>query len=154
MHMHNKKLKNIIWLTAATLLAASSAYCQPGNELGQTIQINTNLRSAISKASWTLIIRDIDHNQVIPYVYDIDQGNNYWMAFTYGRNYLVTVSELTFYPSDRKIRNFCGLESMGAIQRGTSMQIHLSGKLSRNPDTFDCNVLKYSDSNFNISTPE
>jgi len=152
--MRNKKIKNIIWLTAATLLATTVGYCQRGNGLGQTIQINTDFRSAISKASWTLIIRDIDHNQVIPYVYDIDQGTNYWMAFTYGRNYLITVSELTFYPSDRKIKNFCGLESMGAVERGTSMQIQLSGRLSRNPDTFNCNVLKYADSNFNINTPE
>lgn len=132
-------------------IASLSALAQPIDDFGQIIKIRTNFRSWIGKPTWTLIIRDVDHNQVIPYVFDIRKGTNYWVAFTYSRNYVVTVSELTFHPYDRKIYNFCNLESMGAIQRGTSMDVYIQGNLSQNTDTFTCNVLKYTDTNFNIS---
>lgn len=149
-----KKVLNIIWLLTATLVATTPVHSQPDNGLGQVIQIRTNLRSFVGKPTWLLIIRDVDHNQVIPYLYDIERGDNFWIAITYSRNYLITVSELTFNPYGRKINNFCELESMGAIQRGSSFQVHITGKLSPNPDTFNCNVLKYADANFNINTPE
>ena len=127
---------------------------QPMDDFGQTIRIQTNLRSFLGKPSWLIIIRDVDHNQNIPYLYDFTQGTNYWMAFTYGTNYLITVSELTFNPYNRKIKNFCNLESMGSIQHGISIQVHITGSLRPDTDRFTCNVLKYADTNFNIVTPE
>jgi hypothetical protein len=135
--------------TVTTVLLA-----QPINDFGQVINIRTNLKSWLGKPTWLLIIRDVDHNQVIPYIFDITKSNNYWVAFSYSNNYLVTVSELTFNPYDRKIYNFCDLESMGAIQRGTSMEVLIQGNLTQNTDSFTCNVLKYTDPNFNISSSD
>ncbi|HTM63872.1 MAG TPA: hypothetical protein VL360_05165 [Gammaproteobacteria bacterium] len=132
----------------------SAAPVQAMNSIGQTIQIHTNLRSFIGKPTWLLIIRDVDHNQIIPYLYDFSDNDNYWIALTYSRNYLITVSELTMNPYGRKFSNFCNLESMGAVQHGVSMDVYVSGKLSRTPGTYSCKVLKYPEANFNIASPQ
>src|SRR3990167_102337 len=139
-----KKTILMIGLTATFLLAGTNAFAQRMDNFGQTIQIRTNLSSFVDKPSWLLIIRDIEHNQVIPYLYDFTEESNYWLAFTYSKNYLITVSELSFSPSGRKIKNFCHLESMGAIQRGTSLQIDITGKLTPRAYTSNCQVLKYA----------
>jgi hypothetical protein len=123
------------------------------DNFGHTIQLQTNLRSFVGKPSWLIIIRDIDHNQVIPYLYDFENESNAWIAFTYSKNYLITVSELSFSPSGRKIKNFCQLESMGAVQHG-SIQVYLTGKLTPREYTSSCQILKFSDTNFNIATPQ
>ena len=148
--------KWILKIGLAISLAAVSSFilAQPIDDFGQTIKIRTNLRSWAGSPTWLLIIRDVDHNQVIPYMFDISKGANFWVAFSYSNNYLVTVSELTFHPYERKIRNFCNLESMGAIQRGTSMDVHIQGNLTQNTDTFTCNVLKYTEPSFTISTSD
>lgn len=123
------------------------------NELGQTIQIYTRLHSFVGKPSWLLIIRDLDHNQNIPYLYEFKRGDHFWLAFTFGRNYLIQVSNLKFNPYRYKINNFCQLESAGRVIRGESLSIMITGDLSPNTDTFNCHVLKYTDSNFTIVNP-
>jgi hypothetical protein len=143
-------------------LLASAAICdaQPAEGgIGQTLQITTRFHSYVGKPQWLLIIRDIDHDQNIPYVYDIQRGNNYWLALTYGKNYVITVSTLQFSPyrsnpyGTKTIHDFCHLESRGRIIRGESMIINISGDLSPNTNTFNCNVLEYPDTNFNIVDP-
>src|SRR5690242_9027168 len=85
--------------------------------LGQTIQIYTNLQSFTGKPSWLLLIRDVDNDQNIPYLYDFSRGDNFWLAFTMGRNYLISESTLHFSPYhynpyySKKITNFCNLQS-------------------------------------------
>ena len=132
----------------------SNVNAQEINDFGQIIKISTNLRSISSKASWLLIIRDMDHGQNIPYLYDFVSGNNYWAALTYSRNYVITVSELTFYPSDRKIYNFCNLQSMGAVMHSISMDVTLTGRLTPNMGSFNCHVIKYAESNFSMNTQD
>ncbi|EKD70980.1 MAG: hypothetical protein ACD_46C00308G0004 [uncultured bacterium] len=131
-------------------LSASSVADTIDDNLGQTIQIYTRFKSFVGKPSWLLIIRDIDHNQNIPYLYDIKRGDNFWLAFTFGRNYLILASKLVFNPYKSKINNFCHLESNGRIIRGESLFITISGDLSPNTNTFNCHVLKYRDSQFTI----
>lgn len=128
--------------------------------VGQTIQIYTHLDSFAGRPSWLLVIRDIDHNQNIPYVYDFTDANNFWVAITYGRNYLIEASTLQFAPyrysqyknsySTRTIHNFCGLESRGRIIRGDSLYITISGDLTPDTNTFNCNVLRYANANFTV----
>lgn len=146
-----KKLLQMILLSFAALVSSISA--QPINSFGQTIQIHTNLHSFVGKPSWLLIIRDVDHNQVIPYLFDFEQNDNAWMAFSYSKNFIITTSELTISPYGRKFRNFCNLESMGSIQRNTSIDVYITGKISRTPGTYSCRVLKYPEANFNIASP-
>jgi len=149
-----KKLILLITLTSALFMQMMTAQAQPMNSFGQTIQIHTSLKSFIGKPSWLLIIRDVDHNQVIPYLYDFSDNDNYWVALTYSKNYLITVSELTMNPYGRKFSNFCNLESMGAVQHGVSMDVYITGKLTRTPGTYSCKVLKYTEANFNIASPQ
>lgn len=155
--MHTLKLIGL------TLLGLISFYSYPlyaqSDSLGQSIQIYTRLHSFVGRPSWLLVIRDIDNGQNIPYVYDFYHGNNFWLAFTFSRNYLITASTLSFSPYSRDpdktkvIHNFCHLESQGLISHGQSLTIQISGDLSPNPSTFICNVARYNDSNFYIAQP-
>ena len=149
-----KKIITMIGLASALSMISAFVPSAASNDFGQTIQITTNLRSFSEKPSWLLIIRDLDHNQVLPYLYDFTNEDNYWVALTYSSNYVITVSELTFSPSGRKIHNFCHLESMGSIQRGNSISVNITGRLTPRAYTSSCQVLKYAGSNFNIATPQ
>ena len=153
-------LKNVILYLVLFIFLTPASYADEDNEgFGQTIQIYTRLHSFVGKPSWLLIIRDIDNNENILYLLDFKRGKNFWVAFTYGRNYLITVSELQFSPYRRdpyhikKIKNFCQLESWGRIIRGKSLYITINGELTPNTDTFSCHVSRYADSNFTIAMP-
>jgi hypothetical protein len=147
-----------IWLCLCSL--AVSAYAQGENGMGQTIQINTRFHSYTGRPSWTLIIRDIDHEQNIPYVFDITKGTNFWVALTYSRNYLISVSTMQFSPyrrypgNTKRIRNFCHLESNGKIIKGESMYITIEGDLSPNTERFDCHISRFPDNHFTVATPD
>ena len=153
-----KKYITYLWIVFSLCIAPIS-YAEPDG-VGQTIQIYTQLHSFIGRPSWLLIIRDIDHNQNLPYLFDFNRGDNFWVAFTYGRNYVITVSNLQFAPyrewpyKTRKINNFCQLESNGRINKGQSMYITIKGDLTPNAGTFSCYVSKYPDTNFTIVSPK
>lgn len=135
------------------------SHAQPDNGLGQTIQIYTRFHSFVGKPIWTLVIRDIDHNQNIPYLYDITKGDNFWLAFTYGRNYLITASNLQIETYEGKyniyknyrIKNFCNLESNGRIIHGESLYITIEGNLSPRRHTYTCHISQFATSNFAIA---
>lgn len=124
------------------------------DNFGQTLQINTQLHSFLGHPSWLLVIRDLDHGQNIPYLYDFVSGHHFWLAFTYGHDYLITASTLTFNPYHQQVNNFCGLESHGRILRGVSLYITLSGDLTPYSTTFNCQVLKMQDDHFSIASPQ
>lgn len=160
--------KNVILRVAILLFLcnALSSYAQTrviasSDGLSQTLQIYTRFSSFVGKPSWLLIIRDVDHNQNVPYVFDITQGNHFWIAFTYGRNYLISVSTLQIetYKSrlnkykQYRINNFCQLESQGRIIKGKSIYITISGDLSPDPSTYTCYVSQYDDGDFTIVNP-
>ena len=156
--------KFIHWIGTLSLLCLMIGFSHAGSRddgLGQTIQIYTRFHSFVGKPSWLLMIRDLDHGQNIPYLYDIRKGNNFWLAFTYSRNYLISVSNLQIetYKSRfnkfklYKIHDFCNLESDGRIIKGESMYITIEGNLTPNTGTFTCHVSKYLDTNFAIASP-
>jgi len=141
-------------------LTLSTSYAQPGADgLGQTIQITTRFQSFVGNPSWLLIIRDIDHGQNIPYLFDINSGENFWVAFSYSRNYLILAStlQISTYQSrynsykNYKIHNFCHLESNGRIMRGESMFVTIQGDLSPNSDSYSCQISTYADTNFTFA---
>lgn len=141
-------------------ISINCSLAQPSEEgLGQTIQIRTRLHSFVGRPSWLLILRDVDHGQTIPYVYDFERGNNFWIALSYSRNYLITASVLQFSPyryhpyGTKTIRNFCQLESHGRIIRAQSLSVSIQGDLSPDTHTFTCQVMKYSDTNFYVVKP-
>lgn len=148
-------IKNYILSTCLFLLIVfAKANAEP--PFGQTIQINTYLHSFVGRPAWTLIIRDIDNGQNIPYLFDFTRGNDFWLALTYGRNYVITASILNFSPyrrypyRSRRTHNFCHLESHGRIVRGESLHIIITGDLSPNTDTYSCQIMRYRDNPFVI----
>lgn len=119
------------------------------NPFGQTLQINTHLRSMIGKPSWLLIVRNVETGQVVPYVFDFTKNDNFWLALTFSRSYRVTVSNLKF-GSNVAINNFCHLEN--GILTAQSMSITLTGVLSPDSRSSHCHVLKYQEFDFPIAT--
>lgn len=108
---------------------------------GETLQIATHFDDIMGSPTWLLILRDVNSGEVFPYLFDIKNNNNYWVAFTTGRSYRVTASTLTFGPY-AKIKNLCNLEN--GILNGKSLGISLSGTLSPNPHQFRCRVMPYN----------
>jgi hypothetical protein len=117
------------------------------NQFGQTIQIYTQFRHFFGKPTWLLIIRDVETGLVTPYIFDIRNNENYWLAFTYGHHYQITVSNLKF-GTYGVINNFCGLEN--GILSGVSMYMTLTGVLTPDPKTTKCFVHQYKNASFTM----
>lgn len=107
---------------------------------GQVIQINTHFRSVMGDPTWLLIIRDVNSGVVFPYIYDIHDTDNFWLAVSYGRSFRITASTLKFGPF-AVIHNFCLLEN--GILSGQSMIVSLSGDLTPYRGSSRCHVTKY-----------
>jgi len=128
-------------------------------EIGQTIQITTRFHSFIGKPSWLIIVRDVDNDLSMPYLFTIQRGENFWLLPTHGRNYLITVSNLQIntYQSRSngygayKINNFCHLESHGRIIHGESLYITIEGDLTPDPSSVNCQVQRFKDPNFSMA---
>lgn len=118
-------------------------------QIGQVIQINTHFRSVMGNPTWLLILRDVDSGVVIPYIYDIQDPDNFWLAINYGRSYRVTASTLKFGPY-AVIHNFCRLED-GILTR-QSMIVTLSGNLTPYRGSSTCHIIKYK-GEFPVATP-
>ncbi|HSW93100.1 MAG TPA: hypothetical protein VLJ15_01950 [Gammaproteobacteria bacterium] len=117
--------------------------------LNQTIQITTHFRTITGNPVWLLILRDADSGVVMPYLYDVKNEDNFWLALSFGRNYIITASTLKFGPF-AVIHNFCHLED--GVLAGKSMTVTLTGDLTPVSITSRCRVLKYNDNAFTIST--
>ena len=152
--------KSIIRLSIVILMCLTTPTFAQSNDnpLGQTIEINTRFHSFIGKPIWSLVIRDIDHNQNVPYIFPITKGLNHWLIFTYARNYMIMASNMQIetYQSrynkykNIRLKNFCQLESHGRISKGESMVITIDGDLSPYTDSINCNVITYRDEHFYI----
>jgi hypothetical protein len=143
-----------------TIFVSLRVFAQAEDGVGQTIQITTRFHSLAGKPSWLLEIRDLDHDQNIPYIYDITQGDNFWLVFTYGHHYLITASTMQFAPyrsnpyRTKVTHDFCHLESHGTIARGESLSVNISGDLSPNTGGYTCNVTRFKDSNFSVPSTD
>ena len=133
----------LFFLVVLTMGLISSAQAQTLIEqpLGQTLQINTHFTAVYGKPTWLLIIRNMTTGKILPYLYDIRNEDNYWIALTEGQVYRVTVSTLTWGPF-AKIHNFCHLENGILIKK--SMFITLTGKLSPDTKRFQCHIIPYA----------
>lgn len=138
-----------IWLGLLIALGCLINTVQADNSVGQVLQISTHFRTLFGKPSWLLIVRDEDTQLVTPYLFDIHQKENYWVAFTYGHTYRITASSLTFGPY-AKIDNFCNLED--GIIAGQSMVVNLTGVLAPVNSSYRCNVSKLKEMQFTITS--
>lgn len=140
--------KFCILLCISIAIFSKMTMVNAANLIGQTLQINTRFHSITGKPVWLLVLRDADTGVVVPYMYDIRNNDNFWLALSYGRNYIITASTLKFGPF-AMIHNFCHLEN--GILSGKSMIITLSGDLTPAPVTFKCHVVKYNDNAFSVA---
>ncbi len=142
-----KKIMSQLALLCFFLPSFAFADIEASNQPQQVIQIHTNFRSIEGKPSWLLILRDVDTGQVLPYLYDIKNNDNYWLAFSLTHKYRVIGSQLKF-DAMTTITNFCHLE--GGILIRTSMFVTLTGNLTSRSRTSNCHVLRYKQDNFPI----
>jgi hypothetical protein len=153
-----KKMMTLLWIFFFLCLIAFNdlIYAADNEGIGQTIEINTRFHSFVGRPLWLLVIRDLDHNQNISYLYDIHKGENFWIALTYGKQYLILASTLqiqTYGSRDNRfkkytINNFCHLESHGKIMRGVSLFLNLEGDLTVNDNSINCQVSRFFNPNF------
>lgn len=129
------------------LVAKSFAF----ESIAQSLQIYTHFKCVVDKPSWLLELRDMESGQVFPYLFDIHDNDNFWVAFSKEHSYRVVASEIHF-GREAVIHNFCHLED--GVLRGKSMFITLSGVISPDRRTTTCHVEKYSDTHFTIVKPE
>ena len=141
-----KKCFTLLWLSMAMLYGIPA---QAGDSLGQVIQINTRFHSIAGKPVWLLVLRNVDTGVVMPYLYDVKNNDNFWIALSFGRNYRVTASTLKFGPF-AIVRNFCHLEN--GVLSGKSMIVNITGDLTPNRYSSKCHILKYNDFAFPIAT--
>lgn len=156
--MNIKYWVSLCFIMPSLILATPELHAE--SDIGQSIQIYTQLRSFTGRPSWLIVIRDIDNGKNLPYIFDFERGDNFWVVPSFSRNYLVLASTLHFSPSrynpygEKKINNFCNLESNGQILRGQSMYIMLKGDLTPNKNTVTCHVSRYSNApKFDIVSP-
>lgn len=151
-----KKLGTIILLCLFSL----NLQAQPADDVfGNTVTINTVLDSYVGKPSLLIILRDIDNGMNLPYLFDIRGRNNNWVAFTYGRNYTIVAAQLQIvkfkpkFNTSRKFvtNNFCNLQSNGRILRGESIILTVTGRLTPNAYTYNCNISTFGGNQFYIS---
>lgn len=133
-------------------LATPFSHAESMNGFGQTVQIYTHFTKIIGKPTWLLEIYDIDSNQVLPYLFDITEQDNFWVAFSFGRNYRITASTVRFFPFPATIHNFCHLED--GILSGKSLYVTLSGPLTPARQSIQCHVMRYPNTQFTIAPSE
>lgn len=136
-------------LLKSSVLALSSLYLTgalAGDTIAQSLQIYTHFFRIVGRPTWLLELRDVESGQVFPYIFDVKDNDNFWIAFTKEHSYQVVASEVSF--DDCKIHNFCHLEN--GILKGKSMFIRITGTLSPNRYASSCHVQKFSGTQFVI----
>ncbi|MDR3478178.1 MAG: hypothetical protein P4M14_09135 [Gammaproteobacteria bacterium] len=129
-----------VGLFCLSLLSSFQATAQNNLVAGDSIQIYTEFQSVMGKPSWLLILRDMTTGEVLPYVYDIQNNYNFFIALAMSHHYRVTTSTMTFGPY-AVIHNFCHLED--GIISWHSLYITLRGSLTPNRNTAHCNIQRY-----------
>lgn len=131
------------------LFSSSSVNAQ--NTIAQTLTIYTNFKSIVGKPTWMVELRDIESGLVLPYLFEIRENKNYWLAFSKEHSYRVVASVLKFGPY-ATINNFCGIED--GILTGKSMYIRVSGTISPDLRRTKCQVIKFKQEQFTVAEPE
>jgi hypothetical protein len=131
-----------VGLLSLCLLCILPVKAESLNPFGQTLQISTHLSALVGKPTWLIMLRNVDTGEVLPYLYDVREYDNFWIALSFGRSYRIEASNMQ-WGSNIVIRNFCHLE--GGVFTNKSFIITLSGKLSPNQNLSHCDVIKYKE---------
>jgi hypothetical protein len=139
-----------LWLSTVCLLSLSSPLFAD-NEVAQTLTIYTHFKSIVGNPSWLIELRDAESGLVLPYLFEIHENKNYWLAFSKEHSYRVVASVLKFGPYVT-INNFCGIEN--GILKGKSMYIHVTGIIAPDLRRTKCRAIKINQEQFTIVKPE
>jgi hypothetical protein len=131
------------------ILLTSLAHAE--GKVAQTLSITTHFKSIVGNPVWLLELRDAESGQVLPYIFDIKNQNNFWMAFSKERSYRVKASVLKF-GSYVRVNNFCYLED--GVLTGKSMYISLTGTIAPGLKRTRCHVIKFNQPEFSIAKPD
>jgi hypothetical protein len=140
-----KKFLRHAALIISGLILILPAVVKAENPFGQTIQINTHFDSLKGNPTWLLMIRNIQTGEILPYLYEIKNFDNFWIALSYGRDYRIVASKLQF-ESSKSIANFCHLED--GVLSGKSYVVRLSGNLKPGGRDYECHTIKFKDYDF------
>lgn len=128
------------WQQLFFILTLLLVFTQSYAAMSQTIQIYTHLNKIAADSSWLLIVHDTDSSAVYPYVFNMNNKDDYFLIFTNARNYrLVSILQFDFYRF--KINNFCQLPTDKIT--GQSLIIKITGTLTPDPMTSKCYIMKY-----------
>lgn len=135
------------------LLCLSSLMSVPldADEIAQTLNIYTHFKSIVGMPSWLLELRDMESGLVLPYLFDIHENKNFWLAFSKEHSYRVVASVLKFGPYVT-INNFCHLED--GVLTGKSMYIELGGTIAPDLRRTKCHVIKFHQEQFTVVNPQ
>lgn len=143
-------IKKLFLQISLLLFPVFSTHALSVGVVKQTIQINTHFHCVFAKPTWLLIVRELDTGRVLPYIFDIVNNDNFWVAFSTSHHYQITASTLKFGPY-AVIHDFCHLE--GCPVSDKSFFVRLRGDLTPNPNTMRCIVSKYRDYYSNLNLP-
>ncbi len=141
-HFFHLGLVSLSFFIASPLLHAQ-------NDVAQTLSITTNLTAIVGDPVWLLELRDMESGQVLPYLFDVKNKDNFWVAYSKEHRYQVKASVLKFGPY-ATVNNFCYLEN--GVMTGKSMTIHITGKLSPGLRRARCHVTKFNQPAFITTT--
>lgn len=134
-------------LILSTCFIFSSHFARAEQAIGQVLQINTHFSHIQGSPTWLIILRDVETQVVSPYLYDVQKRNNFWIAFTPGHTYKITVSQLRF-GQHKVVTNYCHLEN--GVLIGKSKFIVVTGSLTPDRSTSHCSVTTYEDTPFPV----
>lgn len=143
--------KNSLFVFLLLCLPLPFSIANASGEIAQTLSISTNFRTIVGNPTWMIELRDIESGLVLPYIFDIHENKNYWLAFSKQHTYRVVASILKFGPYVT-VNNFCGLQS--GILTGKSMYIRVSGNITPDLRFTKCQVIKFKQEQFTVAEPE
>lgn len=128
-----------------------TSFVKARETIAQTLNIYTNFKSIVANPSWLIELRDIESGQVLPYLFEIQENKNFWLAFSKQRSYRIVASILKFGPYVT-INNFCCLEN--GILTGKSMYIRVSGTIAPDLRRTRCRVIQFKQEQFTAVDPQ
>src|SRR5437762_1145039 len=69
-------IKKWIFSIIILMCLTPESFAQIDNPFGQVIEIQTRFHSFVGKPIWSLVVRDVDNNQNVPYIFRIHHGAN------------------------------------------------------------------------------
>lgn len=115
------------------LLLCSSAFSDPTYYFTPVASLS-QLKIVSGKPAIVLLVKDIDHQKMKPFMFVLESTNNYVMFNMNARTYQVISATLQTNHGD--IKDFCHLQN--GPKTNKALMLHLRGHLTDNPKDLEC----------------